>query len=847
MVSRSLTGRFTTQLQRLRYNHLIRQAWQAVREGTEDGQSGSAGGSDRLNDTADVLISLSQDDGHFVELLIAMVDTLPHDDPLLLTFFCHMLELIALPSTENAVKLSERLLHKVQTSQNGNSLFRSKSGTRVRINSAIIWMILAQRLAGKVAAQLFTDAVHKQLAEQLADTRHPQEQLFALLTLERFSITGQCKQKVTRSSVLDTLRSFILDDYENELTDDQAHNAAQACQTRQADTAGSESANNRSGTRFGSSFWSTGYHHMVRSSPIRRLISLTLGSSGHGERNGRGTASGTAAARSTASLRFSRSSLLSFSTSSPLMSAGASAGNPTSPDEHATAVRKWKTRELQFCANWALSYTLANGMCAPSRPVHQQQTALLDYTSAIGQWKISPDWMEVRNDYTAFATICSTCPVRLGTWYYEVTLVTTGIMQIGWANAVDGEIFECDEGIGVGDTACSLGYDGCRKLTWYHACTQSEQSGQSWKEGDVLGVWLQLEEQNTAFHFYLNGVLVPQSSHEPEFTQCVNDWLHTIASDTAAGRYTLRPAASFTSGQQACFNFGATPFRYPPEKPFSTLYRLATELCPTPVQISDWSRGVYGSGMSPMEQQYALFPPDGSFERLFTTARMVFLAFGIVYTVLAALQLAYLVRFRSTVSFLVMVAFGFYAADCYMVVLYKGVTWLVFYWTFLVYATITILLISWSKSMLELLPRLARGTYIVGVIAYICFIYSFMAMTVARNISNRGQMVVSWLVDSAIGTQYAGLILLLLASGVMLKFAPPGKPFWKNRKQREAASLLVVCALLLLHRVLTHVDVPFVEFAVFPLVGIFTLYPVNTLTGFHTKPGDNVPTAWRKS
>ncbi|RKP26556.1 hypothetical protein SYNPS1DRAFT_21705 [Syncephalis pseudoplumigaleata] len=86
--------------------------------------------------------------------------------------------------------------------------------------------------------------------------------------------------------------------------------------------------------------------------------------------------------------------------------------------------------------------------------------------AAIGRWKISPDWLEVRNDHTAFSTIWSNCPITLGTWYYEVTLITSGIMQIGWSRLTGDNVFECDEGIGVGDTVYSLGYDGCRRLTW---------------------------------------------------------------------------------------------------------------------------------------------------------------------------------------------------------------------------------------------------------------------------------------------------------------------------------------------------------------------------------------------
>ncbi|RKP24222.1 hypothetical protein SYNPS1DRAFT_23684 [Syncephalis pseudoplumigaleata] len=230
MNQRSIAARLVTQLLKLRYTHLIRQAWQAVRmdyiNHTGSNHTSASAGNDALNNTAEALIALSHDDEHFGDLVCTMVDTLPHDDPLSLAFFFHILELIALPSSENAIQLSERLLHKTSSD-----------------------------------------------------------------------------------------------------------------------------------------------HQVV-------------------------------------------------------------------------------------------------GMTSPVRPVHDQPQVILDADAAIGRWKISPDWLEVRNDHTAFSTIWSNCPITLGTWYYEVTLITSGIMQIGWSRLTGDNVFECDEGIGVGDTVYSLGYDGCRRLTW---------------------------------------------------------------------------------------------------------------------------------------------------------------------------------------------------------------------------------------------------------------------------------------------------------------------------------------------------------------------------------------------
>ncbi|KAI8052295.1 hypothetical protein BDF22DRAFT_743869 [Syncephalis plumigaleata] len=206
-------------------------------------------------------------------------------------------------------------------------------------------------------------------------------------------------------------------------------------------------------------------------------------------------------------------------------------------------------------------------MTPPTRPVHDQPQVILDMDVAVGRWKISPDWLEIRNDHTAFATIWSNCPVTLGTWYYEVTMITSGIMQIGWTSLTGDNIFECDEGIGVGDTVYSLGYD---------ANTLSEHCFSTWKEGDILGVWLHLDEESPQYRFYLNGVEQPHTTLDVECEGNAEQWLKSVARMTRLGHYQMFPAASFTAGQQAEFNFGITPFRFPPPGAYDTLTNLIT-------------------------------------------------------------------------------------------------------------------------------------------------------------------------------------------------------------------------------------------------------------------------------
>jgi len=47
--------------------------------------------------------------------------------------------------------------------------------------------------------------------------------------------------------------------------------------------------------------------------------------------------------------------------------------------------------------------------------------------------KISANGLEARCDASSFESVRCTFQVDQGVWYYEALIVTSGIMQIGWA------------------------------------------------------------------------------------------------------------------------------------------------------------------------------------------------------------------------------------------------------------------------------------------------------------------------------------------------------------------------------------------------------------------------------
>lgn len=118
---------------------------------------------------------------------------------------------------------------------------------------------------------------------------------------------------------------------------------------------------------------------------------------------------------------------------------------------------------------------------------------------------------QARCDASSFESVRCTFCVDSGVWYYEVTVITSGVMQIGWATKDSkflNHVFtlvvftvqlyhllfflqshtsgfcmcSLQEGYGIGDDEYSCAYDGCRQLIWYNARSKPH-SHPCWKEG----------------------------------------------------------------------------------------------------------------------------------------------------------------------------------------------------------------------------------------------------------------------------------------------------------------------------------------------------------------------------
>jgi len=139
-----------------------------------------------------------------------------------------------------------------------------------------------------------------------------------------------------------------------------------------------------------------------------------------------------------------------------------------------------------FYAQWLLDNVFILDYRRPSYEIidHRYINVMLNDKDVSEYLKIGPDGLEARSDTVSFESVRCTFNVNADVWYYEVLIVTDGVMQIGWATKQSK--FMNHEGYGIGDDQHSIAYDGCRNLIWFGA-KSIPHNNPTWKPGDIVG------------------------------------------------------------------------------------------------------------------------------------------------------------------------------------------------------------------------------------------------------------------------------------------------------------------------------------------------------------------------
>ncbi|EGD75725.1 hypothetical protein PTSG_07841 [Salpingoeca rosetta] len=231
-----------------------------------------------------------------------------------------------------------------------------------------------------------------------------------------------------------------------------------------------------------------------------------------------------------------------MSTASPAPAVARTAATPVHSTGGRGLLNVLLKAQLAFCTSWLLDNVLpCSRRPIAVRAVPEGMNVMLDAHDATKFLKLSPDGVEIRSDVNSFESVRATCCATSGKcWYYEVTLFTAGIMQIGWA--VDGCQYQTEEGRGIGDDEYSLAVDGSRQLVWFNQAPA--HTNIKWRPGDVLGCYLDLVHHRAWFS--VNGQRTRVLRLPPHL------------------RDRVYPAASLMIDQHVAFNFGDRPYKFRP-------------------------------------------------------------------------------------------------------------------------------------------------------------------------------------------------------------------------------------------------------------------------------------------
>jgi Kip1 ubiquitination-promoting complex protein 1 len=83
--------------------------------------------------------------------------------------------------------------------------------------------------------------------------------------------------------------------------------------------------------------------------------------------------------------------------------------------------------------------------------------------------------------------------VFAGKYYFEVRLLTAGLMQIGWCTFAT----QFSNENGVGDNETSYAYDGYRVKKWN---LENSSYGEAWAPGDVIGSMIDFDAREITFY-----------------------------------------------------------------------------------------------------------------------------------------------------------------------------------------------------------------------------------------------------------------------------------------------------------------------------------------------------------
>lgn len=387
----------------------------------------------------DTLFTLAYEGPGYLAFIATITNNLDPESPVAMAFLSHIIDRAALPSRETMNQVSPVIISKLHKKPGRiqrmisllsgrykmersaskrealrNQIFNNTNNptanimanvqnseqTKLKLNAAILWSLLAEKFAGEMCLSLWHQDVGDMLMKSISD---PQEDLmvriFSLLALEKFALTGIVKDIIISHDF--NIRQVLLSVVKE---CEQANERIYALSLADPD---------------------------LKSAPRQPLISLKL-----------------------ASLD-SMSSSVTAPDQIPAFSNLNSFESRFIPPKGPLREEWAKYVQLGLCARWALDHVYTDGKKITCPWDLSNLQVIMNPFDSTPHLKIGGNGSELRNDRPHFESIRATACVKRDKWYYETLLLSNGIMQIGWATSRCR--FSPEEGYGVGDDALLCG------------------------------------------------------------------------------------------------------------------------------------------------------------------------------------------------------------------------------------------------------------------------------------------------------------------------------------------------------------------------------------------------------
>ncbi|RUS32745.1 hypothetical protein BC938DRAFT_474462 [Jimgerdemannia flammicorona] len=404
-----------------------------------------------LAEALDRLIALSHEDAEFLELIAVMLDTLSCSNPMASAFLCHVIDMAALPSKDTTRRITELILHKLKEPAwrlgSERALVLAYCTREVRVDRLVIFDFCVgcgSGLDGIVFCIRATIVID--LLVGLLDRG---------FNSHRVLHAGQNKQKIMSHPL--NIR-YIMANIIADLDSQQHRHRRRQQQIQQKPTLLPSSPTTLPPLH--------GLHQ--RRLSMRRFSLPKVRERSHETSDG---GSGPTESDVIQENIVEEPTELRVHAEVETARKLADGHEEQTGDHHARASvyaglvgsvkardEQFRVRQLRFCTEWALknSFGSYDETAASTTPASNTKdiNVMMNTLDATPHWKMTEDGLEIRNDHSTFESIRATMSVMSGKWYYEVTLLTGGIMQIGWATRRCR--FGPEDGTGVGDDDVSV-------------------------------------------------------------------------------------------------------------------------------------------------------------------------------------------------------------------------------------------------------------------------------------------------------------------------------------------------------------------------------------------------------